>query len=218
MRAHVALHAPDRIFVHAGRRRAPRPRARPAGAELLGKTTLVAALVRAGATYYSDEFAPLDADGLVHPYAQPLSLRDGRVVAQPAGGRRRWAASPASAARRGRRDRRDELRAAARNGTRARSTPGESVIALLSNTVAAQDASAPDDALSAAGGRRCHGASQPARRGRRGRRRRCSHCSRPSGQPPTTARRAPSAASRRAGRAPAGPARRRRRGRRRGAR
>jgi hypothetical protein len=41
-----------------------------------GKTTLVAALVRAGARYYSDEFAVLDKNGLVHPYAKPLSLRD----------------------------------------------------------------------------------------------------------------------------------------------
>jgi hypothetical protein len=32
-------------------------------------------LVRAGAVYYSDEFAVLDERGLVHPYAKPLSLR-----------------------------------------------------------------------------------------------------------------------------------------------
>lgn len=76
VRAFVALHAPTRIFVHAGvvgyRRRAivlP-------GMSFAGKTTLVAALLRAGATYYSDEFAPLDEDGYVHPYAKPLSLRD----------------------------------------------------------------------------------------------------------------------------------------------
>ncbi len=42
-----------------------------------GKTTLVKALVEAGATYYSDEFAVLDDEGLVHPYARPLSVRDG---------------------------------------------------------------------------------------------------------------------------------------------
>ena len=40
-----------------------------------GKSALVAALVTAGATYYSDEFAVLDADGWVHPYASLLSLR-----------------------------------------------------------------------------------------------------------------------------------------------
>jgi hypothetical protein len=40
-----------------------------------GKTSLVAALVRAGASYYSDEFAVLDAQGRVHPYPRPLSIR-----------------------------------------------------------------------------------------------------------------------------------------------
>jgi hypothetical protein len=42
---------------------------------LSGKTTLVAELVRAGATYYSDEYAVLDAQGQVHPYPAPLSIR-----------------------------------------------------------------------------------------------------------------------------------------------
>jgi hypothetical protein len=32
-------------------------------------------LLKRGATYYSDEYAVLDADGLVHPYARRLSLR-----------------------------------------------------------------------------------------------------------------------------------------------
>jgi hypothetical protein len=40
-----------------------------------GKTTLVAELVRAGATYLSDEFAVLDSRGRVHPFAKPLSVR-----------------------------------------------------------------------------------------------------------------------------------------------
>ncbi len=40
-----------------------------------GKSTLVAALLRAGAAYYSDEYAVLDAAGRVYPYARPLSLR-----------------------------------------------------------------------------------------------------------------------------------------------
>ena len=37
-----------------------------------GKSTLVHALVRAGAVYYSDMFAVVDASGLVHPYGVPL--------------------------------------------------------------------------------------------------------------------------------------------------
>jgi hypothetical protein len=43
-----------------------------------GKSTLVRALVRAGATYYSDEFAVLDERGRVHPYPIPLAIRSGR--------------------------------------------------------------------------------------------------------------------------------------------
>jgi hypothetical protein len=40
-----------------------------------GKTTLVSALLGAGADYYSDEFAVLDADALAHAYSVPLSIR-----------------------------------------------------------------------------------------------------------------------------------------------
>jgi hypothetical protein len=40
-----------------------------------GKSTLTAELVRAGATYYSDEFAVLDERGRVHPYPRQLGLR-----------------------------------------------------------------------------------------------------------------------------------------------
>ena len=40
-----------------------------------GKTSLVAAFLRAGARYYSDEFAVIDARGNVRPYLKPLSLR-----------------------------------------------------------------------------------------------------------------------------------------------
>jgi hypothetical protein len=40
-----------------------------------GKSTLVADLVRAGATYFSDEYAVFDRNGRVHPYARALSLR-----------------------------------------------------------------------------------------------------------------------------------------------
>ncbi len=40
-----------------------------------GKSTLVRELLRAGADYYSDEFAVLDSEGLVHPFPRRLSLR-----------------------------------------------------------------------------------------------------------------------------------------------
>jgi hypothetical protein len=72
----VARNARRWLFVHAGvvgwRDRAiviP-------GRSQSGKTSLVAALVRAGATYYSDEYAVFDGRGRVHPYARPLHLRE----------------------------------------------------------------------------------------------------------------------------------------------
>jgi hypothetical protein len=75
LRLHLGRTAPDTIFIHAGAvahngRMIVIP-ARSFG----GKTTLVAALVRAGAVYYSDEFAVIGRDGLVQHYAKPLSVR-----------------------------------------------------------------------------------------------------------------------------------------------
>lgn len=75
LRIYIALHAPDHVFVHAGvvgigDRAIVLP-----GRSFTGKTTLVAALVQAGAEYWSDEYAVLDADGFVHPYPKPLSMR-----------------------------------------------------------------------------------------------------------------------------------------------
>lgn len=76
---YVAEMAPDRVFVHAGvvghRGRA----ILVPGRSFSGKTTLVAALVRAGADYYSDEYAVLDAAGRVHPYPRPLAMRQAGV-------------------------------------------------------------------------------------------------------------------------------------------
>lgn len=42
-----------------------------------GKSSLVAELLRRGATYFSDEYALIDAEGQVHPYPRPLLLRNG---------------------------------------------------------------------------------------------------------------------------------------------
>jgi len=55
------------------------------GRSLSGKSTLVAALLRAGARYFSDEFALVDGAGRVHPWARPLALR------RPGGGAERLA-------------------------------------------------------------------------------------------------------------------------------
>jgi hypothetical protein len=75
VKLYVAENAPRLVFVHAGvvgwRGRAivlP-------GVSFAGKSTLVAALVKAGATYHSDEYAVLDTRGRVHPFACALRLR-----------------------------------------------------------------------------------------------------------------------------------------------
>jgi hypothetical protein len=72
---YIALHAPDHVFVHAGVVGVGERAIVLPGRSFAGKTTLVAALVQAGAEYWSDEYAVLDADGLVHPYPKPLSVR-----------------------------------------------------------------------------------------------------------------------------------------------
>lgn len=75
IRGFLAVRVTERVFVHAGAVAVDGRAIVLPGRTLAGKTTLVGALLRAGATYYSDEFAVLDADGLLHPYACPLSLR-----------------------------------------------------------------------------------------------------------------------------------------------
>lgn len=72
---HVAGYAPGYVFVHAGVVAWHGRGLLLPGTSFAGKTTLVAELVRAGAAYYSDEYALIDARGLVHPYPRPLALR-----------------------------------------------------------------------------------------------------------------------------------------------
>ena len=140
VRFEVAQRAPRWTFVHAGvvgwsGRAIVIP-----GTSFSGKSMLVRALVRAGATYYSDEYAVLDQRGLVYPFAQPLTNRNAP------GGRQRLTV--------------DELGGIA--GARAlpvglvistryvpgadwnpvRVSPGEALLALLQNTVRAQAAPA----------------------------------------------------------------------------
>ena len=77
IREQVAQHAPNHTFVHAGVVGHNGRAILMPGLSFSGKTTLVSELVKAGATYYSDEYAVLDDDGLVHPYAKPLAIRNG---------------------------------------------------------------------------------------------------------------------------------------------
>ena len=88
----VAAAARRRVFVHAGVVGWKGRAVLVPGRSFTGKTTLTAELVRAGATYYSDEFAVLDAEGRVHPYPKPLAVRgaggrQGRVAPRELGGR-----------------------------------------------------------------------------------------------------------------------------------
>ena len=76
IRIRVAEAARRRLFVHAGAVGWKGQAIIIPGNSFSGKTTLVAELVRAGATYYSDEYAVLDARGRLHPFLKPLSMRD----------------------------------------------------------------------------------------------------------------------------------------------
>lgn len=130
----VAEAARGEVFVHAGvvgwnGRAIVLP-----GRSFSGKTSLVLALLRRGATYYSDEYAVLDCRGTVHPYARPLRIRSGdaarvricpaQFLGAPVGGRPLevslvvFAKYKPDAAWRAR-----------------RLTPGNSLLRLLANTV-----------------------------------------------------------------------------------
>jgi hypothetical protein len=138
IRLYIAAHSREWIFVHAGVVAWGENALMIPGESFSGKTTLVLALVQAGATYYSDEYAVLDAEGRVHPYPRRLSIRsdDGaptqeRPVAQLGG-----VAAQASAG----------LAAVAITRYRPgmhwqprRLTAGAGVLALLANTVPAQE-------------------------------------------------------------------------------
>ena len=140
--------ARNRVFVHAGAvgwngRAIVLP-----GKSFAGKTSLVVELVKAGATYYSDEFAVLDSKGRVHPFLKPLSLREngnGRqhnVAVEEIGG---WAGrKPLSIGL--------VVVSAYKPDARWRPvtlSPGEGALALLSNTVSARRA--PETVLATLG-------------------------------------------------------------------
>lgn len=75
MRRYVGHHSESLIFVHSGVVAHHGRAVLLPGHSFAGKSTLVAALVRAGADYYSDEFAMLDEAGRVAQYLEPIQLR-----------------------------------------------------------------------------------------------------------------------------------------------
>jgi hypothetical protein len=133
---YVAQMAPRRVFVHAGVVGWNGAAIVIPGASHSGKTSLVAALLEAGATYYSDEFAVLDEGGFVHPYPRPLRIRDQgdlgrRVTAEALGaasGRKRLPVALVAS-----------TRYDAAGSWRPRSlSQGEAVLELMSHTVPAR--------------------------------------------------------------------------------
>jgi hypothetical protein len=134
----VAQHSRAFVFVHAGVVAIRGKAFVFPGTSGAGKTTLVRALLEAGATYYSDEYALLDADGRVHPYARALSVRTGalgeklRVPVSRALARTGSRPLPLGAVVQ------TEYRRGARWKPRAL-TRGEVVLALLSHTVPARE-------------------------------------------------------------------------------
>ena len=50
------------------------------GSSHAGKSSLVAELLRMGATHFSDEYALIDREGRIHSYPRPLLLRDGSLT------------------------------------------------------------------------------------------------------------------------------------------
>lgn len=72
----VGAYARNHVFVHAGVVAWKGQAIMVPGRSGVGKSTLVKAMVDAGATYYSDEFAVVRVHGSVEPYPRPLALRD----------------------------------------------------------------------------------------------------------------------------------------------
>jgi hypothetical protein len=71
VQSYIALHAPDHIFIRAGVVAYRGHAILLPGGPVIGTSTLVRELVRTGATAYSEDYAPLDREGRVHPYFRP---------------------------------------------------------------------------------------------------------------------------------------------------
>ena len=132
----IAELAKNRVFIHAGVVGWKGNAILIPGRSRAGKSTLVAALLRAGASYYSDDFGVVDRRGFVHPYQRPLQLRnsDGTTRRVPAAD---------LLAEVGTKPLRVRLVLIAQYRKRAswrpiELRPGEGLLAVLTNTVSAQ--------------------------------------------------------------------------------
>lgn len=72
---YLAARARTRLFVHAGVVRWKHMGIVIPGRSFSGKSNLVMALMNAGATCYSDEYAVLDPSGRIHAFPRPIRLR-----------------------------------------------------------------------------------------------------------------------------------------------
>jgi len=145
LRLFVGEFARHRVFVHAGVVGWKGKAIVIPGRSYSGKSTLVAALVRAGATYYSDEYAVFDSRGLVHPFSKPLEIREegefiqSRITVGELGGKSGTKPLPVGLV----------LMTRYKSGAKWRPrklTPGKGVLELLFNTVSARRS--PEKALS----------------------------------------------------------------------
>jgi hypothetical protein len=144
LRLVVAEFARHRVFVHAGVVGWKGRAIVVPGRSFSGKSTLVAELVKAGATYYSDEYAVFDSRGRVHPFYKPLEIRDegtfrqSRVTVQELGGQPGVKPLPVGLVLM------TQYKAGARWRPR-KLTAGGGVLGLLANTVSARRS--PEKAL-----------------------------------------------------------------------
>ncbi len=79
----IAELSPEAVFVHAGVVGTPCGAVMIPGRSFAGKTTLVRALLQAGCSYLSDEYAVVTSQGLVAPYPRRLSIRTGSGRERP---------------------------------------------------------------------------------------------------------------------------------------
>lgn len=75
LRLEIAEFAHDRVFIHAGVVGWRGHAIVIPGTSFSGKSTLTAELVKAGAEYYSDEYAVAGADGTISPFPRHISMR-----------------------------------------------------------------------------------------------------------------------------------------------
>jgi hypothetical protein len=74
---HVASLAQTRVFIHAGVVEWNGKAILVPGRSQSGKSTLTLEFIKAGAKFYSDEYAVVDSRGRVYPFPRPLQFREG---------------------------------------------------------------------------------------------------------------------------------------------